>query len=99
MVPFGGNAVVRIPVSGGGAPSTVVQLPAGQLDGIVRLEDGSLLVSSWETNTVYRVRPDNTVDVAADSVTSPADIGYDSRRRRLLIPLFAISRLEIRAVP
>ena len=97
MVPFGGKNIVWIP--SGAAPSTVVELPAGQLDGLLRLPDGSFLVSSWETNTVYRVRPDNTVEPIAENVTSPADIGFDSRRRRLLIPLFTQSALEIRAVP
>jgi hypothetical protein len=97
MAPFGSRALMRVPT--GGAPSVVVELPAGQLDGLVRLPDGSFLVSSWESNSVYRVRPDSTVETAAENVTSPADIGYDSRRRRLLIPLFTQSALEIRAVP
>jgi hypothetical protein len=97
FAPYGSKALMRIP--SGGAPAQVVELPAGQLDGLVRLPDGSFLVSSWESSSVYRVRPDSTIETAADNVTSPADIGYDSKRHRLLIPLFTTSAVEIRAVP
>ena len=31
-------------------------------------------------------------------ITSPADIGYDAKRNRVLIPLFIENRVEIRQV-
>lgn len=98
MVPFGGNAVYRI--RQGAPPTTVTTLPAGQLDGIVRMPDGTLLVSSWEAGAVYRVPPDTAAapSVAVSGVTSPADIGWDSRRGRLLVPLFNENRVEVRTV-
>jgi hypothetical protein len=97
MAPFGSRTLMRIPA--GGAPTPGAELPAGQLDGVVRLPDGSFLVSSWESSSVYHVGADSTVATAAENVTSPADIGYDSKRRRLLIPLFTTSAIEIRALP
>src|SRR5690606_18921524 len=54
IVGFGSGAVLRIPAAGG-APEQVATLPAGQLDGVVRLGDGSLLVSSWEAQSIFRV--------------------------------------------
>jgi sugar lactone lactonase YvrE len=95
MVPFGAATVHRIPAAGGEA-ATVATLPAGQLDGVIRLDDGSLLVSSWEAGAVYRVTADGQVTAVAENVEAPADIGWDARRQRLLIPLFMADRIEIR---
>lgn len=97
MVGFGGNAVQRIPLDGGAAVQ-IATLPAGQLDGLVRLSDGSLLVSSWEGQSVYRVAPDGQISTVADGVEGPADIGFDTQRHRLLIPLFNGNRIELREV-
>lgn len=87
MVPFGGASVFRIPLDGG-EPSVRTELPAGQLDGVIRRADGSLLVSSWEGQAVYRVAPDGAIDTVVDGVQAPADIGWDAQRGRLLVPLF-----------
>jgi sugar lactone lactonase YvrE len=97
VVGFGGSAVLRIP-TGGGAPTEIATLPAGQLDGVVRMSDGTLLVSSWEGQAVYRITPDGQVSTVVENVEAPADIGWDSRRHRLLIPLFNGNRIEIREI-
>jgi len=98
MVGFGGAAVYRIPLDGG-APETLATLPAGQLDGIVRWDDGTLLVSSWEAGAIYRVSADGqNIEIAVENVPAPADIGWDVERGRLLIPLFQANRVEIRTL-
>ncbi|MFO7261048.1 MAG: hypothetical protein DIU52_007815 [bacterium] len=94
VVPFGGNWPVRIDASGN--ITLMDSLPAGALDGVVLLDDGSLLVSSWDGRAVYHVMPGHTV-VAVDDVESPADIGFDRQRNRVLIPIFNGNRLEIRS--
>jgi len=71
---------------------------AGGLDGVVRLADGSLLISSWGAQRVYRLTPAGAFSVASDSVTSPADIGFDKTRGALLIPDFLGNRVLIRPV-
>jgi hypothetical protein len=97
VVPFGGNQVYRLGADG--ARTNVAQLPAGQLDGVVRLADGSLLVSSWEGSAVYRVDAAGQATPVVEGVTSPADIGYDSARNRVLIPLFQGNQLRIESLP
>lgn len=97
MVPFGDSAVFRIP-AGGGEPDRLAELPAGQLDGLIRMADGSLLVSSWAASAVFRVGPDGAVSTVVEGVESPADIGYDARRGRVLIPLFTGNAIEVREV-
>jgi hypothetical protein len=95
MVPFGSNTVHRIPAVGGD-PVTLAQLPAGQLDGVVRIGAGVFLVSSWEAGAVYRIAADGTVSEAVTGVEAPADLGWDEGRRRVLIPLFMGNAVEIR---
>jgi streptogramin lyase len=71
----------------------------GQLDGVVRVRDGTLLVSDWKRSAVYRLRPDGQPEIAVRDLPSPADIGYDARRNRLLVPLMTVNRVEAYALP
>jgi sugar lactone lactonase YvrE len=77
----------------------------GQLDGIVRDASGAFWVSGWEKSAVYELTPGIApeakliVRTAIEGVTSPADLGIDLKRGRLLIPLFTLDQLEIRDLP
>jgi SMP-30/Gluconolactonase/LRE-like region len=98
VVTFGSGEVYRIDPATG-ARTDLPKPPTGQLDGVVRLADGSFLISSWEGSIVYRLDGAGTYTTVVDSMTSPADIGYDSKRGRLLIPLFMANRVEVRELP
>jgi hypothetical protein len=87
IVPFGAAIVHRV-AKVGGSVENVVTLPTGGLDGLVRLADGSLFVSSWDGKAVYHVDPQGQVHTILENIESPADIGYDTKRGRLLIPVF-----------
>ncbi len=93
IVPFGSNEIYRLDVAGMRTP--VAQLPGGQIDGIVRVSDGSLLASSWEAQAVFRVDSSGTVTPVVEGVSSPADIGYDATRNRVLVPVFTENRVMI----
>lgn len=98
VAPFSSNRLLRIR-PGADSAETLATLPGGQLDGVVRIGDGALLVSSWETQTVYRVDPGGNAPIpVVEGVPSPADIGWDARRQRVLIPVFTENRLEFRTV-
>ena len=58
-----------------------------QLDGIVFRQDQSFYFSSWGDSAVYAVGTDGSVSRLVEDVVSPADMGYDAQRNRLLIPL------------
>lgn len=79
----------------GGQPQNVRKLPAGGLDGVEVLPGAALLVSSWAASAVYRVERGGEAKVVVKNVQSPADIGYDSKRQRVLIPLFQANRVVI----
>ncbi len=85
-------------LSANGQKENVRTLPAGQLDGVEILPDGAFLVSSWEASVVYRVQRDGMAKVVVKDVPSPADIGYDSRRNRVLIPIFTKNYLVIQSL-
>ena len=79
---------------------TVLRTPRrGQLDGLVRTRDGSLLVSEWKRGAIYRIHPDADPEIAVRGLPSPADIGYDARRDRLLVPLLTVDRVELHPAP
>ncbi|WP_437909804.1 SMP-30/gluconolactonase/LRE family protein [Sorangium sp. So ce327] len=73
-------------------PRREITLPAGTLDGLVRLDDGRLLVSSWDAGAVFEIDPAGDaaprVSTLAADLPSPADLGWDRARNRLLVPLF-----------
>lgn len=68
-----------------GVLSELPELPGLNLDGLIVMDDG-LLVSDWDTETVYLLRENGSISAVVRNVTSPADIGIDRRRNRLLIP-------------
>ncbi len=72
-------------------------LPApeqGSLDGVVAIGGGDYLIASWDAQAVYRLEAGGQYTIAVDSVEAPADIGYDTKRNRVLIPLFMADRVE-----
>jgi sugar lactone lactonase YvrE len=94
LVGFGGNDL-RILGPDGSILSTE-PLPAGSLDGIALRPDGSALVSSWEGSAVYLRTSDGVVSTVLEGVNAPADIGWDSKRNRLLVPMFKDDKIWIR---
>lgn len=68
-----------------GLLSELPELPGLNLDGVIVMDDG-LLISDWDTETVYLLRENGSISAVVRNVTSPADIGIDRTRNRLLIP-------------
>jgi hypothetical protein len=86
VVTFGTGELFQVDANGKKGPAT--KLPGGKLDGVVVLDGGDLLVSSWEAKTVYRGKPGGEWKEVVSGLDSPADIGYDPKRKRLLVPSF-----------
>jgi sugar lactone lactonase YvrE len=91
VVTFGTNE--RYALDKAGKKTDVVKLPKGSLDGIVDLK-GEDLISSWEGQAVYRVDAKGNATEVLRGLKSPADIGWDSKRKRVLVPRFEENRLE-----
>ena len=69
----------------------------GQFDGVEILGDGRVAVSSWTDSSVHVVN-NNAMTKIITGVPAPADIGYDSKRNLLLVPLFDGNAVEIWAL-
>lgn len=93
-VAFWSGEVIRYNLAGN--PTPLPSAPA-MLDGIERAADGALIVSSWADSSLHRLAPGATAWTRLrGGVESPADIGHDTRRHRVLIPIFQGNRVEIR---
>jgi sugar lactone lactonase YvrE len=75
-----------VPVGLDGKRGEAVRLPQGQLDGIVQV-DGDMVVSSWQGAALYRGRPGGSFRTVVTGLKSPGDIGFDAKRRRVIVPL------------
>lgn len=93
VVTFGSNQLYEL--DDDGKKSNVTELPAGELDGIVETEDGSLLISSWKGDAVYRGSRGGAFSTVLKAIDAPADIGYDTRRHRLLVPRSFLNQVTV----
>lgn len=91
VVQFGGKAVMAWK-PGDRAPS-VIGRGVGGFDG-VEMIGGKVVVSSWTDSSITRFDSTQGTKVIT-GVPSPADIGYDAKRNRVLIPIFTGNRVEI----
>jgi hypothetical protein len=65
-----------------------MKLPNGVLDGMLLVGD-SLIVTSWAASAIYRGKLGGSAfEPIIQNVKGPADIGWDSKRSRVLIPRF-----------
>jgi len=77
--------------------TSVIAKGPGGFDG-VEIAGSRMLVSSWTDSTVSSYETGQEVKVIT-GVPSPADIGYDGKRKRVLIPVFSGNRVEIWQLP
>jgi len=66
----------------------------GQLDGIEVLSDGAVLFTSWADSSIHLLANDRDRPIIRE-VAVPADIGVDTKRNRLAIPLSMLGRVEL----
>lgn len=85
VVTFGSGELFRVDAEG--KRDNLEKPPQGTLDGVEKLADGRILVSSWEGSAIYALDDDRKYTTVLDSIADPADLGFDSKRNRLLIPL------------
>jgi hypothetical protein len=90
-------------LSRAGERTASARLPGGGLDGLIRTGSGRLVVSCWETSSVYIGPPPSAsagdFETLIGDLTTPADLGYDPGRSALLVPLFRDHALYVQEVP
>lgn len=83
----------------GEAAPTVVATGPGSFDGIEFIDRNRALISTWADSSLYVLAGDGTLSRYLAGVPNPADIGFDSKRRRVAIPLFTANKVEIWSAP
>jgi hypothetical protein len=95
VVTFRGNELYELD---GGKRRNIVKMPAGQLDGLTHLADGTAIVSSWKGNEIFRASKGENAKAILAGMDAPADLGYDVKRHRLLIPQPTANQVTIHSV-
>lgn len=72
----------------------VVRRGKGQLDGVEVTPGGRTVFSSWADSSIHVLLDGRDVRVIRQ-VPEPADIGLDTRRRRVLIPLTVLGQVQV----
>jgi hypothetical protein len=91
VVTFRANELYRL---NGTEKADIRRLPHGQLDGLIHLADGTPVVTSWIGDAIYRGDGDAFTPVLK-AIDAPADIGYDRKRNRLLVPRSTANEVTI----
>ena len=65
----------------------------GRFDGVEVLSDGAVLVSGWNDSSVHRFANGKDERIIRH-LSQPADIGLDTRRGRIAIPLGMVDRVQ-----
>lgn len=91
VVTFGSGELYRI--DNQGQRGEIQKLPKGSLDGIIQ-SGTSVVISSWEASSLYTPDGDGFREIAT-GLDAPADIGFDSKRDRVLVPLFNQNAVSI----
>ena len=72
----------------------VFRAGSGQLDGVELLPDGGVMFSSWSDSSIHIWKDGRDTRVIRE-VPQPADIGVDTRRGRVLIPLTLLGHVQV----
>jgi sugar lactone lactonase YvrE len=70
----------------------------GRFDGIEPLGAGKFMVASWNDSSI-RLLGNGENRRIANNVISPADIGYDTRRNRVAIPIGPLNQMQLWQLP
>ncbi|HEX2095476.1 MAG TPA: SMP-30/gluconolactonase/LRE family protein, partial [Longimicrobiaceae bacterium] len=82
----------------GDGARTVLGRGTGRFDGVERLDDGRLLVTSWSDSSLH-VFTGGRSERVIRHLWQPADLGVDTRRGRVAIPLVLQGRVELWELP
>jgi len=96
---FGANRIEHVSARGERGQQTVMTLPGGRVDGLRRLPDGAMVVTSWDAMSVYRARPGDSLRVLLTDVTSPAGVAVDTKRGRLAVTSMQNNTLYLLPLP
>jgi sugar lactone lactonase YvrE len=93
--PFAGEVATMD--AAGPARRVIHQSKSGNFDGVEAMPGGAILYTSWADSSVHVLRGADDRQLVRE-VPEPADIGVDTRRWRLAIPLSTLGRVQLWAL-
>jgi hypothetical protein len=96
VVPFGAKVMTEISLDRK-AERVTVELPAGQADGLTPVGT-DFLYSSWEAKALFRGPAKGPFQRLNVEITAPADIVYDAKNKRVVVPRFTENTVEAYAL-
>jgi hypothetical protein len=78
----------------GATSADVIREGSGRLDGVEVLRDGGVVFTSWVDSAVHLLR-DGKDQRLLREIPEGADIGVDTRRNQLAVPLSVLGRVQI----
>ncbi|QKI90053.1 SMP-30/gluconolactonase/LRE family protein [Thiomicrorhabdus xiamenensis] len=72
------------------------KMPFNRLDGLIEDVTGKVIFSSWTAKAVLQWQDGEAPKALFENMQSPADLGLDSQRNRVLIPSFMENKVWIR---
>jgi sugar lactone lactonase YvrE len=88
---FGSDEIYRLDDKG--AKQDATKVPSGGLDGMTAMGE-SVLVTSWKGSAIYKGKPSGKFEPVLSGIGGAADITYDTKRNRVLVPRFMDSAVE-----
>lgn len=73
-------------------------LPYNRLDGLIMDNDGNLIFSSWKAQAIKQFEDEAEPITLFSGLESPADLGFDTKRQRVLIPSFLTNKVWIKSL-
>lgn len=70
----------------------------GRFDGVEPLGKGLFMVASWNDSSVRLLGNGRSARIA-DKISQPADIGFDTRRNRLAVPVGPLNQVQLWQLP
>jgi sugar lactone lactonase YvrE len=93
--PFQSEVYVLTP---GDTARRVLQRGLGQFDGVEALADGRLIYTAWSDSSLHLLADGRDTRIIR-GLFMPADIGVDTRRHRVAIPVAGRDQVEVYALP
>jgi sugar lactone lactonase YvrE len=81
-----------------GVARRIVHVAKGRLDGVEVLDDGGVLFTSWADSSLHLLRAGRDTKLIRE-IPESADIGLDTRRRHVLIPMATLGWVQVWQVP
>lgn len=98
LVNFGPFESALSALPAGGGPAQTLSRAKGKNDGVEVLDDGRVLYTSWADSSLHVWSGGRDAQLIRN-LPVPADLGVDTRRLRVAIPLTSAGRVEIWALP